>query len=147
MGARGPLAQSAELRMLRGNPGKHETKASLKAKPEVPEAPSDMQLEAQKEWRRIVAELDELGVIAKLDRAVLTAYCETWAFNRQLSTELEGGLVVKGSTGERKSPAWQMYRETVNLLTALSKELMATPATRARMPAPDDQDEGNSILD
>jgi phage terminase small subunit len=50
-----------------------------KPKVERPSCPPDLSKVARKEWRRIVPILEELQIVARLDRAALSAYCESWA--------------------------------------------------------------------
>ncbi|MDR0249848.1 MAG: phage terminase small subunit P27 family [Burkholderiales bacterium] len=44
---------------------------------EEPDMPKYLGREARKEWRRIVPELLELGLLTKIDRTVLAMYCQT----------------------------------------------------------------------
>lgn len=48
-------------------------------RPGIPEAPDWMPPEAQREWGRIVAEMENLGILCKLDRSDLATYCVLWA--------------------------------------------------------------------
>lgn len=151
MGARGPLPLPSNVRQLRGNPGHRAPKPTVKAAPVPPSAPTWLGREAKAEWRRIVVELEKLGILGRLDRAVLTAYCDVWEKWVGARAELEAdGLLVDGYRGSRvKSPAWQVYRDAATQLAALAKEIGATPAVRLRMTLPDDPeaDEGEGILD
>lgn len=45
----------------------------------IPEAPAWMPVDAHQEWGRVVSEMENLGIIAKLDMTVLAAYCVLWA--------------------------------------------------------------------
>lgn len=80
MGLRGPKPQSNVIKLLRGNPGRRAIDLSDGVQPvvAVPDAPRHLTKEARKEWRRITVELDELGLISRLDRAALAIYCQTW---------------------------------------------------------------------
>ena len=73
MGERGPLPKPyARRRNRRHSSGKFVTIAR-------PSMPRDLPAEAQAEWRRVVPELEEIGLLAKVDRAVLVRYCTAWA--------------------------------------------------------------------
>ncbi len=48
-------------------------------RPGIPEAPDWMPPEAQREWGRVVAEMESLGIVCKLDRSDLAVYCCLWA--------------------------------------------------------------------
>lgn len=80
MGARGPKPQSNVIKFLRGNPGKRTLDLSDGVQPEVavPDIPRHLSKEARKEWRRITVELEEVGLISRMDRAALSIYCQTW---------------------------------------------------------------------
>lgn len=81
MGLRGPKPQSNVIKLLRGNPGRRTLDLSDGMQPEVatPDIPRHLSKEARKEWRRVTGELEQLGIISRLDRAALAIYCQTWA--------------------------------------------------------------------
>lgn len=152
MGARGPLPQPDNVRYLRGNPGKRTSKKPVRAKPGVPGMPAWLSAEGKAEWRRVASELDELGTLAKIDRAVLATYCDAWAqFVAARKIVTDDGLLVPGYRGSLvKNPAWQLYRESAALVQALAKDLLTSPAARLRAPTPkgdDDGDDSEDILD
>lgn len=80
MGLRGPKPTPNVIKMFNGNPGKRPLNLSDGVNPpiEVPSHPKWLSAYAAKEWRRISAELSELGLIAKIDMASLATYCQTW---------------------------------------------------------------------
>ena len=80
MGTRGPKPQSNVVKLLRGNPGRRAIDLSDGVQPlvAVPDAPRHLSKEARKEWRRVTVELEELGLVSRLDRAALSIYCQTW---------------------------------------------------------------------
>jgi len=140
------------VRRLRGMPELGTRRVTLA--PVAPQPPSWLDREAMAEWRRILPALEALGLLAKVDRAVVANYCTAWSHAVAARALLEeSGLVVNGKRdGPAKSPAWQIYREAVTLCTTLGKELYLTPAARLRstMPAPPDDDSSgwkSGILD
>lgn len=158
MGARGPLPQSAQILQIRGNPGQRPPKVPVRPRPAIPPPPTTLSREAKAEWKRITPELDELGLLAKMDRAILALYCTWWSrwcdLNRQLArdTSRNDGLVVTGHHGVRvKHPAWSMFKDATEQTVRLAKELGITPLTRLRMDLPspvgDDDDDRDGILD
>ena len=59
---------------LRGNPGKRRRNdAEPRPAPRVPTCPACLDGEARKEWKRLVAELADLGLLTRLDRGLLAA--------------------------------------------------------------------------
>lgn len=153
MGARGPLPQSADVLYLRGNPNHRKPRRTVKAKPGAPGAPTWLSTEAKAEWKRVVPELDELGILSTVDRAVLAAYCDAWAKFVLVSKALSDGrdLLAQDARSDRpsKNPLWQVYRDASTLLERLARAVGATPVARLRMTVPEapDDDEGAGILD
>ncbi|MER7076621.1 phage terminase, small subunit, putative, P27 family [Saccharopolyspora kobensis] len=151
MGLRGPLPAADNVRHLRGTPPRAGAGRPVKAAPQAPNPPSWLDREARAEWRRVVPELGKLGILARLDRAVLAAYCDAWSRWVQARTLIdENGLVVHNpERGWVKNPAWQVYRDACSTLQALAKELGTTPNTRLRMTLPerDADDDGAALLD
>src|SRR5258706_8892481 len=100
------------VRVLRGNPGKHPAPKRVRMAPAAPAPPTTLTREAAAEWKRIVPELNKHGLLAAVDRAVLTAYCEAWAKLQLAEKEIRRGIVLKGRDGGSvKNPAWQPWRE------------------------------------
>lgn len=138
MGKRGPLPMPDNVRALRGVAKRKSDPAPVKLAPAAPNPPASLKGEALAEWKRIVPELDERGLLAKVDRALLVEYCCSWALSRRAHAELEAsGLVVKGQkSNDVRSPLWQMWRESTTLTAALAKELLITPSSRLRASMP-----------
>lgn len=80
MGLRGPKPTPTVLKLIQGNPGKRPLNLSDGVNPpiQIPAAPKWLSTHASKEWRRIGAELAQLGLIAEIDKASLATYCQTW---------------------------------------------------------------------
>lgn len=67
---------------LHGNPSKkplRELLGGVHPVVEIPNCPSHLVPEAKKEYKRVTAELKELGLISKIDRAAVSGYCAAWA--------------------------------------------------------------------
>ena len=80
MGMRGPKPTPTVLKLIQGNPGKRPLNLSDGVNPpiQIPAPPKWLSNHAVKEWRRIGAELAQLGLIAEIDKASLATYCQTW---------------------------------------------------------------------
>jgi P27 family predicted phage terminase small subunit len=154
MGKRGPHAMADNVRQLRGtHPERSDERREVKKvklTPSRPNPPTGLDREAAAEWRRIVPELDDKGLLSKVDRGVLTAYCRAWSHACAAQKILEeGDLVLPGTEdyGPRKHPAWQIWREATTLATALQKELLLTPSARLRATMPEAADGKNGSDD
>src|SRR4051812_27624862 len=96
MGRRGPPAKPTKLKLVEGT-FRQDRGSINEAKPEVaiPPIPKDLTDEAKVEWIRISEELQMVGLLSRIDRAALAAYCESWARWRVAEAKLrETGLVV-----------------------------------------------------
>lgn len=151
MGTRGPIPQPDNVRALRGNPGGRPAPKRVTAKPGTPTAPAWLDTEAKAEWRRVVPELDRLGVLAKVDRAALATYCAAWSKFVQAEQLLQSDDLVaerRAGNGPAKNPAWQIWREAATTVAALAKELFLTPSARLRSVKPEaDDEQEDDILD
>lgn len=113
------------VRQLRGNPGRRESNY-VKAVGAVPNPPTRLKGEALREWKRITPELERLGLLSNLDRAILVLYCSAWQKYVELSEELEDD-----------PKAFYKWRDAANMAVNYAKELGLTPNARLRMKAPE----------
>jgi P27 family predicted phage terminase small subunit len=96
--------------------------------------PRDLPAEAKAEWRRIVPQLEEIGLLATIDRGVLVRYCTTWADWQELDRLLQrSGKLIKGQKGNLvRNPLWLMRRDAEQMLADLARQLGLSPAARLR---------------
>lgn len=151
MGQRGPVASVTTLPGVDLPPSK-QPRPRLKLEPAAPNPPTNLSREAKAEWNRIVPELDAKGLLSKVDRGVLSAYCDAWAQWNRARKELDQGAMVILSGSDRrpaKNPAWQIYAQASVLIAQLGKELFITPNARlrAQLPEADDEPTGQDVLD
>ncbi len=128
MGERGPLpVPYARRRNKRHASGQHVTIAR-------PPMPRSLVGEAKAEWRRVVPELEEIGMLASIDRAVLIRYCVAWADWCELEGLLQrSGKLIKGQKGNFvRNPLWLMKRDAEQMVTELARQLGLTPVARLR---------------
>lgn len=169
VGRPGPAPKPSHLRALEGNRG-HQAKddePAAPAKPKAknpgsgaPPAPAWMSREAKAEWRRIVPKLAAAGMVSQVDRGLLSSWCSAWATfvaAQKLVDEL--GPVVQGARGDGdrvKNPAWQVARDAMTTMRALSSNLCLSYADRARVDASsafgalfgtDDDEKGGGIAE
>ena len=108
-------------------------------KPEVsiPEPPPNLTGEALAEWNRLSVELYNLGMLTKVDRAALAAYCVLWA--RWVDAEArinEQTLVLKSKDGQPyQNPFLGIANRALEMMRKYASEFGLTPASRSRVHA------------
>ena len=135
MGRRGPKPQPVELKLLRGNPGTR-TLPQHAARPGACSSPPRfLKGPALTEWKRIGPELRRLGLLTKLDRAALTAYCQAWADLRwAIETIAQDGRIAELPNGTRyRHPAVDIQIKAVEKIRAMAVEFGLTPSARANL--------------
>lgn len=163
---RGRKPVPTELKLLRGNPGKRAVNRNEpKPDPKAPGMPVWLSNEARAEWRRVVPELDKLGLTAKVDRAALASYCETWAtfvaaeklihkhglviFRvTEIEAHDEAGNPIEIHVAPTKNPAVIIARDAAAQVRAFCSEFGLTPSARTRlqMPEGEEGDDGFGAL-
>ncbi|MCU4184013.1 phage terminase small subunit P27 family [Acidiferrimicrobium sp. IK] len=156
---RGRKPKPTALKVLQGNPGKRPVNRNEpKPTPTAPLCPTWLSAEGKAEWRRVVPELDRIGMLTKVDRAALATYCEAWAtFMSAQRLVHEHGLVLlkykdletldgtKIYVTVAKNPAAQMARDAAGLIRQFSAEFGLTPSARTRIDLPE-PDEGTDPM-
>lgn len=118
MGQRGPQPKPNVLKLISGNPGKRPLNLADGVNPEVavPDAPAHLTKEARKEWKRITVELQELGLISRIDRAALALYCQAWGhmvlMEESINASMAGRAALAAERGEAFDPASAFYFTT-----------------------------------
>lgn len=135
MGKRGPRPTSTAKLQLRGSwRGKTVArKNEVKAKPAVPNPPAAMSKEAKAEWKRVVKELDALGLIAKIDRAALSILCNAWSDYVEARAKLKktGKTFTNEKCEIKPHPFVKIQNDAAALWHRMCKEFGLAPASRA----------------
>lgn len=121
------------LRLLKGRGNGTDSGGRKVAEPpaferKAPNPPTWLSKEAAAEWRRVVPDLDRMGLLKKIDRAMLSAYCETWATYVWASREVQiQGLLVEVATVRKDGSESKRLQANPNVVIARSagKELRA----------------------
>ncbi|MDY6796970.1 MAG: phage terminase small subunit P27 family [Actinomycetota bacterium] len=139
---------------LRGNPG-HKPKDLNHPKPDpvAPTCPRWLSHRAKYEWKRIVPELENLGLLTKIDRAALAGYCENLALVA-IATEVISAHYKKykkltyeyenknGAINEIPIPEIKIAREAWLLVHRFEVEFGMTPSSRTRIDLPEAKNTG-----
>ena len=148
MKGRKPIPTSIHL--LNGNPGKRKLPETLEDKysSEAPEPPTVLEGEARAEWDRIIPLLAEVGVLKKIDRTALAAYC--LVYSRWLDAEEKiktMGYFARTPTGHiATNPHLRIIEKCLEQMKSFMSDFGMTPAARVRI-RPGSSDEGEDALD
>ncbi len=135
MGRRGPKPTPTAMLRLVGSRELSQRTDEPKPPATAPVAPTWLSLEAKAEWRRVVPHLVKLGVIAKIDRAPLVAYCESWADYHAAvrAVRVEGKTFTTPHGYIAKNPMVTILNESRAAVLRFAQEFGLTPSARARV--------------
>ncbi|MEX3690615.1 phage terminase small subunit P27 family [Paraburkholderia sp. BR14263] len=135
-----------ELKLVKGTL-KPERRNWHEAKPRKgkPTAPAHLTGPARTEWNRLVDELHAIGLLTRIDRAALAAYCQ--AYGRWVEAELAvarmaerdmltKGLMIKTTNGNAiQNPLVGIANKAMQDMVRYAVEFGMTPSSRAGIEA------------
>lgn len=138
---RGRKPTPPALKLITGNPGKRPIEADPHAiEIAVPGAPEHLNAIARAEWERVTAELLKAGLVTRLDRPALAAYCDAWAeyvhakLMMDRPAEEGGGYMVKTPNGyEVQSPWLAVANKAFEKMLKVGVEFAMTASARNRV--------------
>lgn len=147
MGRRGPAPKPRVFRPMNGDRdlvGHRQLAPDLACERGIPGMPEWLSREAKAEWRRIAPELDRVGMLCKVDRAALAAYCQAFAEMADATRllEKEGRIIdrlVFNRTGDVVGtvkvihPAYKLLKEGFSRVKQFLAEFGLTPSSRVRL--------------
>ncbi len=97
MGYRGPTPKPSALARAEGNPGKRRLNDSEpQPRATVPRCPDHLDVQAKKEWKRLVPVLRRMRVLTEADWMTLANLCQTWSTMVKAQEKLtEMGILYK----------------------------------------------------
>ncbi len=99
-------------------------------KPETPTCPGWLPGAAKKEWKRLVKELKELNLLAKVDRDGLVDLCVSIVRLREAEEDIsKRGLIIDG----KRNPSILTSKDYAARLRAWSERFGLSPADRGRL--------------
>jgi P27 family predicted phage terminase small subunit len=140
MGARGPKGELAQVKKLKGNPGKRpisEPGVNAKGDPFIAEhLPDDA-----KACIEVIRQSMPPGVYARADSFHLAAFARAWALHKEASEKVDvEGPVAKGSQGQPVVSPWvSILNEQARLMASLGDRLGLDPKSRAALKLPDEK--------
>ena len=145
---RGPAPTPTPILKLRGSWRGDARSGEPRPPVESPgDPPAVLKGEARREWRRVTRLLVAMGCIAKIDRALVTAYCEAWGEFVEASRELQtSGLILKTADGYfYPNPLAGIRSRAVERMTRLAAQFGLSPSARTKLTAAPAQDDGAGI--
>lgn len=136
--AAGRKPKPTRLKLLAGNPGKRPiNNREPSPKLEIPDIPPELDEVAAAEWRRVCPELAAIGVLTRLDRSALAAYCQSWSQWLHAIDKLKAtGPVVKAPSGfPIQNPYFAIANSALKQMKAFLTEFGMTPSSRSRIHA------------
>jgi P27 family predicted phage terminase small subunit len=140
---RGRKPKPTALRVLQGKAGHRPVnEQEPKPAPQIPPCPDHLSPAAQAEWTFITAELEPLGVLARLDKATLAGYCSEFAAWAECETFIqENGSVMtlrddKGNIKwVQEVPQARLALKHLAMVHKFAAELGLSPSSRTRIHA------------
>lgn len=149
----GPPRKPTHLKLITGNPGRRPlNKKEPKPEPGIPAVPVHLSDEAKVEWGRVANVLNDIGLLTKIDRAALAAYCQAYADWVEAEEQLRRyGKVVKSPTktttrkskGDEvtettggfpmQSPFLPIRNRALEIMHKFAVEFGMTPAARGKI--------------
>jgi P27 family predicted phage terminase small subunit len=133
MGRRGPQKTPTTILKRRGSWLVRARAAEPLPGGGYPACPDWMPRNGKVEWRRICRELKIMRILAKPDRALLVAYCVTWAqfVSAAKKADEEGPVIITEKGFQIQNPIIGILNKTTERLEKLAREFGLSPASRA----------------
>ena len=132
---KGRKPKPIEFHIINGNPSRLKLPKNTKKYAGNTTPPGHLGRIGLNEWKRIIPELKRLGMLSKLDRAAIAAYCQT--YERWVEAEkviAEKGVLYKSPKGNiQTSPMLWVANKALEQMYKYLTEFGMTPASRTRM--------------
>ena len=130
MGKRGPSKTPAAVLKLHGTYRK-DRHSGVELPPDAPSCPEWLDDEAKAEWDRVIGVLVERIGLASVDRAVLSAYCQSWsAYHSAVKWIAENGETYEDEYGPKKHPMVLIRNEERAAMFRFAQQLGLSPSSR-----------------
>jgi len=123
------------IKRLMGNPGKRPIIDNTPPPwSEKPKPPRHLGSVAKKEWKRMLAEFERLGIAPSCDATALALYCQVYERWVDAETNLkEQPLVLQGPQQPYQNPYLSIANKAFEQLKSLLVEFGMTPTSRCRI--------------
>jgi P27 family predicted phage terminase small subunit len=124
------------LKIAEGNLGKRALNHNEPQFGGLPKCPAHLDKDAKAEWRRISKELAAVGLLAAVDRAALSAYCQCWSrwCDAEQNIQKIGTVVKSPKSGYPiQNPYVGIANTALDQMRKFLIEFGLTPASRSRI--------------
>lgn len=138
MATPGRRPKPTALKIIEGNPGKQ------KINKDEPKPPSDkvrcphwLLPAAKREWTRMAAAMEAMGILTNVDVAAFAGYCQAYARWREAEEFItQHGSIFKTPSGYvQQVPQVSIAQQNLKIMQSFATEFGLTPASRARLGA------------
>ena len=136
MATRGRKPKPTAIKLLEGNPGKRPLNAREPAPPKaIIKCPGWLLPEAKKEWKRLAASLEAMGVLTMADLTAFAGYCQAYARWKEAEEFItQHGSIFRTPSGYvQQVPQVSIAQQSLRLMQTFCTEFGLTPACRARI--------------
>ena len=100
----------------------------------APRVPGSLKDEGKKEWQRISKLLVRDNLLTDYDLKNLELYCMQFDIIYEANESIrEKGVLMKGQNTTIKNPAWQILKESIEIVRKISEKYGFTPVDRAKV--------------
>jgi P27 family predicted phage terminase small subunit len=130
---RGRKPKPTHLMLVPGRPGA--ASAGTQLRPKIPTCPAHLCPSAKAEWKRLARQLQELGLLTVLDRALLAGYCQAYGRWVEAEHKLEDTpTLLKLPSGYLQHNPWlTIAHKQLELMHKYMAEMGLSPVARTRL--------------
>ena len=147
MGVRGPAKTPVKLLKMRGSALPASREDEPEPSRERPRCPTWLRLEAKRIWRRLIPQIEAMGILGQCDRLVLARYCQAfakWMEAEEFLAKNGDMYAVRDKNGSvtdfRQYPQVNTAIRLSDHLLRIEKEFGLTAAARANLVRPKAKD-------
>lgn len=132
----GTRPKPTKVKLLEGNRGRRKIgEGEPEPAPGRPTCPPHLSASAKAEWKRIVPELEKMGLLTKVDRSALAAYCNAYGEWKDTCELLKGkSPIIKTEAGNIiQNPLVGIAHKASELMYKFLVEFGMTPSSRTRI--------------
>ena len=148
MGRRGPPPTPSHVLRLRGSWRGDLNRNEPTLEPGRPRCPTWLATEAKAAWKQLVPQLEQIGILTRIDGHALAVLCQTWARWRKAEQFIQDHgetYPVKHTDGTvrylKKFPQVTIAESSARTLSRFMQEFGLTPSARTRIRVEQGQDQ------